>query len=217
MTRVDDVANRLNSIAVPAGRSRLAMLGAEESGSYNFYSVRLARGDLFSDYDRRLAEELIRLPQPPAQIHEIGGGFGNFGWLMAGLGVAAVSLECDRRRFDAGEAIWGAIRRGWPEMPGSFTWLNARFPAPNLEPGRAWAISTNLVFTSSAEAKAEILGRLKEYETAIIDVDRFLVQSREPEQRAAVLAEFVKSGIAAEPFLDLGSSACFYRCTSREG
>jgi hypothetical protein len=77
------------------------------------------------------------------------------------------------------------------------------------------ALITNLVFTTTAQQKAEILGGLAVYPVSIIDVDRFLTFCTTPEERESRLGEFADAGLVGAPFLDLGRSACFYRFTPK--
>ncbi len=208
--RVVEVADRLNALAVPAGRRRLAEMGDDASGAYNFYKVRIERGRLISDYEIALATAIAEEPQAPRQIHEVGGGYGTFCWLMAALGFDTVCLEFDPRRLDGGQALWDAVLAGGPDMPGAVRFLKDRFPAAELEPGGACAVITNLVATTTELQRAAIIAALGRYPVAIVDVDRFLEHARTPEERDAVLDRFREAGLAAEPYLDLGASACFY-------
>jgi hypothetical protein len=125
-----DVAERINDLAVPVGQKRLVELGENESGAYNFYKVRLERGQLFADYEIALADALVRTLGESRSIHEIGGGYGTFSWLMAGMGFDVVCLELDPRRLDGGVALWQAIAAGWPDIAGSVHFINDRWPDP---------------------------------------------------------------------------------------
>ena len=205
-------ADRLNRILVPAARQRVEEMGSDAAGAYNFYAVRLERGDLFADYERALASRLLGSADGYV-LHEIGAGYGTFSLLMTALGFDAVCVEMDSRRFEGAVALWNALREQWPDIPGELALVQDRFPSEQLRPNGALAVITNLVATTAASARAAIIAALARYDAAIIDVDRFLEPARELEERQAVLEEFAQSGLAAEPYLDVGRSACFYRIT----
>ncbi|MDQ2860503.1 MAG: hypothetical protein M3T55_07220 [Pseudomonadota bacterium] len=210
---VAQVAAKLDAIAVPLGLERMESLGEDGSGAYGFYAVRLRRGTIFSDYEMALARALLAWPRAPRTAHEIGGGFGGLAILLAALGFETVCLEVDAKRFAAAEGILGAVKAEARELGGRCEMVNARFPTADGKPpaSGAMALITNLVFTTTEQAKAQILAGLRAYPVAIIDVDRFLAHCRSPEERAARLDEFDAAGLFGEPFLDLGASACFYR------
>jgi hypothetical protein len=209
--RVEELANRLNAVLLPIARDRLDAMGEEEAGAYNFYAVRIARGDLFADYDRLLCARLIDDPDCPARVHEIGGGYGSFSWLMAGTGYETVCLEVDRRRFVGGVALWQAAEQAWPELSGRLRFVLDRFPSVEVTPDSAWAVATNLVATTNANQRAAIMAALAGYQGAVIDVDRFLDQARSDADRARTIDDFWQSGLIATPYLDLGDHARFYR------
>ena len=211
--RVAQVAANLDAVAAPLGLERLETLGLDGSGAYEYYAVRLRRGTIFSPYELDLARALLAWPAAPRVIHEIGGGFGGLSILLATLGFKAICLELDAKRFGGASALVEGLREVFPELRENCRMINARFPmAPGELPvAGAMAVTTNLVFTTTAEAKAEIIAALRPYPWAIVDVDRFLVQCRSYQERAARLEEFEAAGLVGEPFLDLGVNACLYR------
>ncbi len=211
--RVARVAAALDAVAAPVGLQRLEALGVEGSGAYEYYAVRLRRGTIFSPYELHLARALSAWPAAPRVVHEVGGGFGGLSILLAALGFKATCLELDVRRFGGAMALVEGLGEAFPEVRDNCRMINARFP---LAPGElpcagAMAVITNLVFTTTAEAKAAIIAALRPYPCAIIDIDRFLVQCRSLRERAARLEEFEAAGLVGEPFLDLGVNACLYR------
>ncbi len=211
--RVALAAARLDAIAKPVCVARLRDLGEHESGAYNFYAERLARGTIFSDYELALTEALLAWPQSPRRVHEIGCGFASLSLLLSSLGFAVTALELDGRRFAGAAAIINAVQRTAPGAGGRVELLNTRFPVGShiLPPDDAVLIITNLVFTTSPGARASMIEAIGRYPAAIVDIDRFLSPSRTPEERARVLDEFEAAGLAGRVFLDLGPSACFYR------
>ncbi|MBA3812039.1 MAG: hypothetical protein H0X27_10450 [Caulobacteraceae bacterium] len=215
--RVATAAAALDAVAAPLGLARLESMGEAESGAYRFYSTRLRRGTIFSDYEIALARTLTEWPAAPRRIHEVGGGFGSLCLLLALLGFKSTCLELDARRFAAAEALRDGLTDAFVEIRDGYQLLNERFPLARgaLPPTGAMAVITNLVFTTSAGEKAEILAALRDYDRAIIDVDRFLTPCETAGQRAERLAELEAAGLYGAPFLDLGKSACFYRFGSR--
>lgn len=213
--RVTEAAARLDSILMPVARMRIETMGAENSGAYNFYEVRVGRGSLFTGYELELAALLDRLERKPSMVHEIGVGWGQLSFLLAALGIDTVALEIDRRRYAAGAALHAVIEAADPALAQRSRVLHEKFPSPELEPEGAMAVATNLVFTTSAAERRAIIAALGRYPSAIIDIDRFLTQLTSPDQRAGVLEEFAAEGMTGELFADLGGSACFYRFTRR--
>jgi len=214
--RVSEACDRLDSILMPVARMRIDTLGVEDSGAYNYYDVRVGRGSLFVGYERALAAALIEPANRPSLVHEIGVGWGQLSYLLAALDIDAVALELDRRRYVAGAALHAVIEAAAPPIAQRARILHERFPAPDLEPEGATVIATNMVFTTSPTERKAIVGAIARYRSAILDVDRFLVQGgRTAEERALVLSEFDAAGMTGEPFLDVGSDACFYRFTRR--
>lgn len=207
--RIDALVARLDAVAVPALQARVDALGEVDSGAYNFYLTRLARGTLFADYDAALARKL-EASGVPAIVHDIGGGIGNLSWLLAALGAQARCLEHDRRRHAAAIALLRAVRSADPRTAARVRALRTSFPDPALESEGATAVVTNLVFTTGDAERAAILGGLRGYAAAIVDIDRFLHTSG-PEEREATVAEFAAAGLAGEPWLEVGRSACFWR------
>ena len=209
MSAVRDAAARIDAIAVPLSLERLERLGELESGCNNFYAVRLRRGTIFSDYDLALAEALVARSDLPRVVHEVGGGFGNLSMLLAMNGFQATCLELAKLRYDGGMAILEALRPALPQMA-NFRLLHAAFPEPTLKPDGAMAVITNLVATTSEADRRAMLRRLGAYDAAIIDVDRFLTSITTAPERETRLADFAAHGLTGEPFLDCGTSACFY-------
>jgi hypothetical protein len=212
---VEMIIERLTAAALPTAQARLAELGEKESGASNFYAVRIGRGELFANYERALVEALQERGLP-REVHEIGGGFGTLSWLFAALGLRAVCLEHDRRRFAGAEALWVALAMADAKLAARLELRRESFPSTALAPRGATALITNLVFTTAPEVRAGIIAALARYPEVILDVDRFLVSSG-PDERPALLDEFARAGLLGEPFLDMGVSACFYRFRPADG
>jgi hypothetical protein len=208
-TEIKEACARLNGLALPAAKQRLADLGVDGSGAFNFYRVRIERDDLFTGYELDLAEALLADPDYPGAMHEIGGGYGSLSWLMAALGSDVVCLERDDRRYAGAAALLEVILAGWPELQGRLDVLHASFPSPRLEPGGAWAVATNLVATTTANQRMAIVAGLCRYDSAVIDTDRFLEPADTEDKRVALAAELASAGLILTPYLDLGTEARF--------
>jgi hypothetical protein len=207
------LAATLDEIAVPFCVKRLEELGERESGAYNFYAERLRRGTIFGDYELALVSALTGWSEAPTIAHEIGCGYATLSLLLAGVGFQCVALEVDQRRYAGALALREEIRVRFPELANSCRLLNQRFPVESkmLPQAGAFAITTNLVFTTTETSRNAIFEGLARYPWAIVDVDRFLTAIREGDERALRVAEFDRRGLAGEPFLNLGPSARFYR------
>lgn len=207
-----EAAARIDAIAVPVALERLERLGEAESGASRFYAVRLERGTLFSDYDIALAEALSAWPDAPRVIHEIGGGFANLSMLLSAVGFETVCLEMAGHRYGGARALLRAVREDMPELRKCRV-VKSFFPDPELSPVGAMAVATNLVATTSDEARREIIEGLKRYDVSILDVDRFLTMVQSPAEREARLEALRAENLIGSPFLEIGTSACFYRFT----
>lgn len=210
---VANVAACLDAIAVPLATDRLNTLGLDGSGAYGFYEVRLHRGTIFSDYELALAAALLGWPDVPTTVHEIGGGFGGLSMLLAALGFKASSIEIDPKRFYGAVALMKGLSQSCPAVGDNCQMILGRFP---MSPGElpsagAIAVITNLICTTTVDAKAEIIDALRPYSFSIIDIDRFLTRATSPEERATRIQDFELAGLVGEPFLNLGTSACLYR------
>lgn len=212
---VAELAAKIDAVAVPWGLERMARMGELASGAQNFYAVRLKRGTVFSSYDLALARSLIAWKTAPRVAHEVGGGLGGLSILLAGLGFTTTCLELDVLRFDAAVSLLASLRAAYPDQFRRCVMMKAQFPvAPDeLPPKGAMALITNLVCTTTAEAKANILTALSQYRFSIIDVDRFLTRCTTEPERLQRLTEFAGVGLMGAPFLDLGQNGCFYRFT----
>jgi hypothetical protein len=211
--RVTEVAAGIDAVAVPLGLARLETMGVVGSGAFEYYKVRLQHGTIFADYELALARAILAWPEALGMVHEVGGGLGELSILLTKLGIRTICLEHDERRFDASVDLLEKLSEIYPDLIGNCQIIYASFPmSPGaLSPRGAMALSTNLICTTTAQAKAEIMAALKAYPCAIIDIDRFLVECKTLEERASRLAEFSRAGFASEQFLDLGKSACLYR------
>ncbi len=208
MTTAQEAAARIDAIAVPIGLARIARMGEAESGASRFYGVRLERGTLFSSYDIALADALAALPDAPRVVHEIGGGLGNLSMLLAAMGFEVVCLEMSGHRHGGAREILDAVQAAMPEVR-SCRLKRVAFPDKDLSPRGAMVVATNLVATTSDEARTAIIEGLKTYSRSIIDVDRFLTMAETPEARQARLDDLAARGLTGDLFLDT-PGGCFY-------
>lgn len=211
--RIDEAVARIHDVLVPALRARIAELGEEESGAYEFYATRAAAGVLVSDYDVAIARKLEG-EGLPARVHEVGGGFGTLCWLLAMIGVDATCIEHNRRRHLGAVALAEALAAAEPEAGARLRVVKATFPREDIDPAGATAILTNLVFTTPPERRAAIIDALGDYDQAIVDIDRFLAHTGKAE-RAGTLAEFGAAGLQGDEWLAIRRRACLWRFRRR--
>jgi 16S rRNA A1518/A1519 N6-dimethyltransferase RsmA/KsgA/DIM1 with predicted DNA glycosylase/AP lyase activity len=203
----------LNEVLVEAMRRRIADLGPDESGAYNFYATRAERGDMFSNYDVAITRAILESGVSYERVDEIGPGVGQLVFLLALNGFKARGIEIDVRRANAGKAMQQAVEARWPEVKGRCDIVHNAFPmASDMEPtADSLILSTNLVFTTSHDKAQKIVDSMVLYKSAVVDMDRLFEKRTTPEKQAEAFAYFKAAG-HTEPksFLDLGDSGRYY-------
>lgn len=204
---------RLNAIVLPVLRTQIDTLGETESGAYNFYASRLRNGSIVSDYEVSLTKALMERGLAADGVHEIGAGLGQLPILLALNGIASAAIELDRRRAATATLMLEAIRAADPGAGALITLVHAAFPVDEavLTPGQAVLVSTNLVFTTTAEARLAICRAMTRYRLVVVDVDRLFEKRLDDDGRRASFALMADAGFdAPEPFLDLRDSGRYF-------
>lgn len=225
MTKFDGASvARLNEIVLPVLHRRVAELGETESGAYNFYLTRLKHGSIVSDYEIALVK--LFLQQGLGHdgfgqdgVHEIGSGFGQLPFLFALNGIDAVGIEHDRRRIPTAKLLHDALLAAMPDAGRRVRLMNGGFPLPGdaLPPGKAIVLATNMVFTTTPEARRLIVDAMARYRLAVIDVDRLFEKRTDDAGRAMSVALMTAGGFGVPTsVLDLGNSGRYFAFRLRD-
>ena len=110
-------------------RTRLAAMGEQESGLYNYYAYLVRQNLGFVHYDRPIADFLAKLPRAKRYI-DIGAGIGQLSVLLACHGMTAIAIEGDSKRAMAAGALQDRIRAADVDMASRLSFVKCWFPAP---------------------------------------------------------------------------------------
>jgi SAM-dependent methyltransferase len=207
----DDPARWLSDVLLPVMRYRLALLGAEDSGAYDFYRTRLATGRVFGDYEVRLIDEIMRRQLPVREVHEIGCGWGQLVFLLAWRGYDATGFEIDRRRFCGATCLREILGLIDPARAGRASLRHQFFPPLDRPDAQgSLVIATNIVVDNPRFVEDQILRGLRRYRYAVIDIDRFCAP-RGPAEHPQFLVRAEQSGLRdLGLFCDAGAEGHFH-------
>jgi SAM-dependent methyltransferase len=194
-------------------QSRIQTLGETEAGAYNFYVQRMQRRNLFGDYEIAIAQQILKTGLGAQGVHEIGPGLGQLTFLLAYSGLPAIGIEIDRKRHATAALMLGAIGAAAPDVGNRCRVMFGEFPLSDsvLPPGQALALATNLVFTTDKATQLKILGAMRRYKSAIVDIDRLFDRRTDEAGRKLTLALIAEAGFKhIKPFLDLGDSGRYF-------
>src|SRR5262245_13749745 len=90
---------RLQQLLVQVLQHLIDREGESETGAYNFYKVRVQRGQLFVASEIALARELLKGRLNITRVDEIGCGFGQLMFLLGWNGYKAIGFESERQRI----------------------------------------------------------------------------------------------------------------------
>ncbi|MBV8192209.1 MAG: hypothetical protein JO339_33595, partial [Alphaproteobacteria bacterium] len=103
--------------------------GAEASGMYDYYKVRVeAVGTALSDYDRMLFNyALAHFDRDSRQIVHAGTGFGTLPAALAMSGYTVAGIEQDPQRFRGARQVRAALADAWPEAVGQYDLVQGEY------------------------------------------------------------------------------------------
>lgn len=206
-----DPASWLTRVLLPIMHYRIALLGVEHSGAYEFYRTRLASGRVFGDYELRLVDAIISRQFLVDEVHEIGCGWGQLVLLLAWRRYRTTGFEIDRKRFLGAVCLHEVLSR-IDEVRANRATLRREFfpPLDRPDPERSLVIATNIVTENPRFVEDQILWGLRRYRYAVIDVDRFCAPRR-PKDHPSLLARIERSGLRnLGLFCDAGQEGHFY-------
>lgn len=213
---VPGAVEQLTELLLPAMRARVAALGEEGSGAYNFYGSRLRQGIAFLPYEVALLDALVAAKLPVARIDDVGCGWGQFVLLLAWCGARSLGYEYDAQRYLAACHFLETLAPTAPALRlASFS--RKRFPPRALGFGARdrLVITTNIVTDLADQVEQRTIRGLRRYRYAVVNLDRFC-RMRGPDDRAALIAQIEAAGLTHRGvFRDVGVDGQFHLFESR--
>jgi hypothetical protein len=206
-------ADRLTDVLLPILRHQLEGRGADHTGAYNFYAMRLERFALFLEYEIALAKTLLSCRLNLGRIDEIGSGFGQLMFLLGWNGFQVCGFEADKARAQTAHSLWQVLNLVDPALTRNVRLFAAEFPfraAPRPQ-ADSLIVTTNLVASRTPQQQAAVLSAMKRYPYVLCDVQRFFEFRPARAQEHETLSLFASAGLSRpELFLDLDSGGRYY-------
>ncbi len=206
-------ADRLRQLLVPVLQHRLERNGIEATGAYNYYKVRLDRGELLQEYELAIARELIRRKGSVNEVVEVGSGFGQLVFLLAWNGFGATGIEFNRDRARMAEDLRAIVSIADSGLSGRISLFEGKFPLANLPPPgpQSLIVTTNLVATHTLAEQKAFVSAMRAYTYALVDIQRLFESRATEEEQQPALDLFVEAGYGPpELFLSLGAAGKYY-------
>ena len=172
--------------------ARIASMGRDESGAFNYYQTRAEAGQGLSGYERGLFSVVSGRPG----IFHVGIGFGTLTTALAVGGTPCIGFEWDQRRFD------GAVDLGtYLEAGDKLELRRVRYPdgLRDDDPTRdATLIFTNLAAALGDEVELAILASFARFARIILDPGIFCGTRLGPGERDEYAARIEGLGYRSE-------------------
>ena len=194
---LDAKVQMLEPLARQFVAARLARLGPDASGLYNYYASRLEKPFLFLDSDLKLVESIFQnLPACDAYV-EAGAGLGWLSAMIAHAGRRATAVEVDERRFLALLALQTTLGMHLPGLSGRLGARKGLFPCavPGVERARAMLVTSNIVSEEPGLDEDAMIRELAHYGGAVVDLARFRSYRRDEAAVLALLQRMIASGL----------------------
>ena len=213
---VPGAVEQFSELLLPAMRARVAALGEEGSGAYNFYASRLRQGIAFLPYEIALLEALADARLPVARIDDVGCGWGQFVMLLAWCGARALGYEYDAQRYPTACHFREMLIPKAPALRLA-AFSRKRFPRRVVGFGtqNRLVVTTNIVTDLADQVEQRTVLGLRRYRYAVVNLDRFC-RMRGPADRAGLIAQIEAAGMAHRGlFRDVGVDGQFHLFESR--
>ena len=188
------IASALNALLIPFHRTRMNLLGVDDSGLHAHYAGRLDRGVIADERDIEIADLVLRYLPQFEQYHVFRAGLGEIAFLLAAFGHAIVGFDPFAGRFRA-MSEGGRQLRECGVIGDNFEPRNEIVPSQESGDGTL-AVATNLMMTVSPEQEESILKRLEVYEAILLDPSMLLRQRPQSADQELLLKRLSNAGFA---------------------
>jgi len=177
-------------------QTRLAAMGEQESGFYNYYAYLIRQNRGFVHYDRPIVEFLAKLPRAKRYI-DVGAGIGQLSVLLACHGMTAIAVEGDSKRAMAAGALQDRIRTADADMASRLSFVKCWFPAPAVPVDRdSILIFTNVITDLSDRIEQPMLEACSEAGGVVVDLVRFTRARSSVERWNDLTSRFRRQGFS---------------------
>lgn len=159
--------------------ARLATMGQDPSGLFNYYARKLRHGALLSQCDLHALEILRRYRGRFRRVWEIGSGVGQLTAMMALEGFDVVPIDGDHRRYAAQTEVLDVLQRLDPAARARVNPRFGSFPgALGADDVRHDAVVVlNVAFTGAEADYRAFLERLPRFTFGLIDFARLFTET----------------------------------------
>ena len=208
----------IDKVATLVVKKRIRKMGIRESGSYNFYKVRVDRGELVTHHERELVNTILTRDPEVEAIVDIGSGIGSILLGFATKGRKATGIEYDTRRVATGKAVIAKLTRTYPAVGNLIHFIHGAFPSVSMvKPpiqGLFVGITTNILGTLTSKTENEIINGLRDFDVCYVDLKRFGTPRKTTEEYEQLLSRMRDVGLTSqELLLDQGKAGYYYRLT----
>lgn len=165
-------------------RKRIAAMGVEESGAYEYYAVRAERGEPFLGYERAVMAHILE--RQPSRLVHAGIGIGPVIAAMADEGMPAVGYEGETGRFAAAEALRASLGLDYELRFTTF---------PDADVGRGGLLLfTNVGSGWTREQENAVTETFRKFDEVVLDLRLFGSVRSSEEQRTELRRRLSKLG-----------------------
>ena len=195
ISSVSTAIAQVNAVLVGLHKQRLADLGAQESGLFEHYELRLREADEIADWNVAVLAELICQTLPRFDsYHVLRAGLGELAFVLAAMGMPAVAYEGNAYRYRAIEAGLAALRDREPEIASRITIGQANLPELPAE-SNVLGIATHLV-GYAPEEEDQALAKLSHYKAILIEPRIFLRRRPSDDEQRQVIEAVRTRGLS---------------------
>lgn len=201
--------------------SILKLEGADTSGLYDFYKVRIEQvGSALSEYDRMLLDYVhARFDRQNRRIVHAGTGLGTLPSALAMMGYTVAGVEQDARRFRAADQVRAALAEAWPSTAERYVLVPGQFPTVLAE--TPWiAPETILIFTNCGGSWPEdlterVITSFAGFGDILLDTRLFGNVRNTPAEREMLANRFEAQGLMLTPIPESPPGAFYHHLQPR--